>query len=619
MLHLLLTLSLFLSPQITAPIDPPVLEVNGEQVPRSEFDAWMFDRRGEFLVSTFLLHERAAKAAEREGVRVKPEEVRALLDEEIATRINGAFDGDAAAWERELTSIGRTVEGRRRDRAIDIEIERNLDALAEKLHPISDAELEAEWQRLHGPGGERHEARLLYRRYVQQSVPGETRDQRRKRRDAEVAKLEQEVEKIRRRALDGEDFVKLVAELSEDRTTRLADGRATGGLNLKGWSLEAKAAVEALAPGEISRPLFAKGGFWLVLSEGKRVTPFESVREQVRESLMNRGALGAKVNELKAQFAGGVTEAFTPAYFDGSSPEDVVLRVDGREVTRREFTDFAVAYRGEQFARRFAESFVIKRLANEHRFAFAGGEIERRVDEYISRTINIKHDGDRDAWLATVQMAGRSEASYRRELYFRELDHWRLERLMRFERAPTEAEIKGIWEREYGPKGRRIYARWIEVAMERVDIPDGISQEELQKIFAKLKAEAESRAQSLIERLDEGEDFGTLAREHSADPRTASKGGDPGRDFRFEDWIRDADELFGDIKTGSLVGPTEIGNSFWVFEFLDVTRTPFESVKETLLERALNERPTELVLLDFLRERIGDPEVKVLPAFGRKR
>ncbi|MEX1024533.1 MAG: peptidylprolyl isomerase [Planctomycetota bacterium] len=610
---LLAVLSLALSGQAASPTSPAAaLRIDGVEVAGADYRAWLLARRGEFQVETVLLHRRVLALADAEGCRVPDVVIESILEGEIATRVEGAFGGERERWLAELHGAGRSEAGRRIERRIDLEIDRNLMAIVAARNPVEEHELRAEWQRLFGEEGRRPKARLLFQRFVQQSIPGESREDRRARREREIEALRTRVLAIRARAEGGESFETLVRALSEDGATRETGGLVAAGLDLHGWPSTAVEAIHALEGGAISPPLFAQGGFWLVRSEGWTDVPFESVREQIEERVRSRGPDGRDVAELRRALSSGAAEALQPAFFVAGAPDDTVLIVDGEPITRDAVERFVAGYRGEHYTRRFAEWFVLGRLAAEAGVVATSEEVSERVDTAILRTIESAHEGDRAAWLESLGTAGRTEEFYRRELAHREHESLLLERLLRRAHAPTEAEVRGLWERLHGPGGRRLGARWIRLDLVAPDLPPDADQATIRAAHAAARASKLAEAEALRQRLAAGEDFGALAREVSDDVATRSRGGEPAPGVFLEDLVRDPAQLFEPLERGALGGPLEFDGAFWLFELLDVTEVRFEDVRDELFARALQERPNELVLLEYRRELLGDPVVEVL-------
>jgi len=92
---------------------------------------------------------------------------------------------------------------------------------------------------------------------------------------------------IRARALAGESYEKLAADLSE------APSRANAGLigpiNLDDLSAELRKIIEAMKPGDVAEPLRTARGYQILkleTSTPRRVTPFEQAREQIANSVL---------------------------------------------------------------------------------------------------------------------------------------------------------------------------------------------------------------------------------------------------------------------------------------------------------------------------------------------
>lgn len=127
--------------------------------------------------------------------------------------------------------------------------------------------------------------------------------------------------------------------------------------------------------------------------------------------------------------------------------------------------------------------------------------------------------------------------------------------------------------------------------------------------------EEEGQATEVIERIEGGEDFATVAQDSSIDA-TAQAGGDlgfvqPGTTVpEFEDALFDAED-------GELVGPVQSDFGFHVIERLDkpaLTEVEDE-LRATLEEQAAQEGQGALGA--FLTERMQEADVQVDPYFGQ--
>jgi peptidyl-prolyl cis-trans isomerase C len=100
---------------------------------------------------------------------------------------------------------------------------------------------------------------------------------------------------------------------------------------------------------------------------------------------------------------------------------------------------------------------------------------------------------------------------------------------------------------------------------------------------------ASARAEALLAQLKDGADFAALAREHSEDPATASKGGDLGFFARGRMVAPFEDAAFALYTPGELAGPVKTQFGFHLLR-LEARRAegvrPFEEVREALVAEA---------------------------------
>jgi parvulin-like peptidyl-prolyl isomerase len=92
---------------------------------------------------------------------------------------------------------------------------------------------------------------------------------------------------IRARAIAGESFEKLAADLSESPSR--ANAGLIGPINLDDLSADLRKIIEAMKPGEVAAPLRTARGYQILkleTSTPRRVTPFEQAREQIANSVL---------------------------------------------------------------------------------------------------------------------------------------------------------------------------------------------------------------------------------------------------------------------------------------------------------------------------------------------
>jgi parvulin-like peptidyl-prolyl isomerase len=120
--------------------------------------------------------------------------------------------------------------------------------------------------------------------------------------DDEIAK---KIADIRARALKGEDFATLVAEVSESPSK--ANGGLIGPINVSELAPQVRELIDKLKPGEISEPIRTPNGYQLIKLETRLEAapePFEAVRDQIADKVGSTRMEGEQkkyIEKLRAQ------------------------------------------------------------------------------------------------------------------------------------------------------------------------------------------------------------------------------------------------------------------------------------------------------------------------------
>lgn len=274
-----------------------------------------------------------------------------------------------------------------------------------------------------------------------------------------------------------------------------------------------------------------------------------------------------------------------------------VMTVDGVALDRGAFLRWLLRAHGEQDARRMADTVRIERAAFEAEIAVAHDEVEERTRADLERVIEHEHHGDRDRWLRSLELTGRNEEQFMRELVVRKRLELMVEKLVLREREVPEEELRRAWEERHGENGTRIDLRWIRI--------DAASAEDLEAVRAE--------AQDLRRRILEGEDFATLAEKHSDDAGTRIRGGRPGKKFKLLHLPSPLIEPVRALGAGEVSEPLTDELAVWLFEVTAIEVTPFEEAREALLAELRTRRPTEVELAAKRMLLVRDAEVRVLP------
>jgi hypothetical protein len=356
---------------------------------------------------------------------------------------------------------------------------------------------------------------------------------------------------------------------------------------------------------------------------------FLSVRDELRaQALLRRRGLADDVAQsgpamspertgLSESLLSGVAWEALPSLWAGPDPEDpgdpsalgrpdvptigshleprpadeAVLVIDGAPVRRDVYTRWLMHFNGELLAPMFVESFVLARAAEERGLSISRDDLERRIDEEIERRFDMSGLETRAQWTASLAQRRRSEESMMRDMLVTHGPIFLAEDMLRADRVITDADVVRAWEETYGEGGRRLDARLI-----RLQVPATLPRagERTDAELAKVRAAYEktrARAVELLERLDAGEDFGALARQHS-DDASAANGGELEGGLVLADWPEATLEALSKLEVGEHSGLLEVGTSICIFEVLEHRVTPLAAVQGELRRRLSAARPT---------------------------
>jgi hypothetical protein len=538
---------------------PPgaVIAIDGRPISGEEYGTWLVRTLGEKLAREYALRNWIVdREAKRVGVDVGDEAVAREVEKDFRTRVDKAFAGNRADWLAELARTGRSEAGLRRQREVEYRPDLQAAAIASIDRDVPPEKIVREWETRYGLEGRRYDLRGVFFKVVVESRPEADRaewrveEQRRKQEMLERARA------IRARALAGEDFGKLALENSMDPETRDRRGAFPSGFTPFNWVNSFQAALALLSPGDVSEPLYARGGWWVLQVRGVQTTPFESVAKELEADLIARGPEQDEVGRVFSRLAQGVKVRVLPSLYeprqdDGELPSalEPALEVDGEAVSRGAFARWILHTRGEASASHFAEEWLVRTRARELGVTASEEEVLDRVREHVHWLLQAGNQS-RETWVAYLTMSERSEESFLRELTWRLGVNLLAEKMMLAEREVTDEQVRARYDDEYGKDGIREEVSMILVPIDNRPPEAELSRDDLAKHLAAKNEEARQAALKIVERAQAGEDFAALARECSRDGDTAAQGGRlPGR-FRADTWH----ESFGPVVATLAVG-----------------------------------------------------------------
>lgn len=599
---------------------PPVLRVRGIDVAWAEYAAWLVREHGARELEAYVRSSGLERAAAQLGVGVSEEDVAERLHADALARVARTFGGNVAAWRAELERLGTSEELYFQDRFGEVRQALLLDALARALREPDEPTLRAEWVARHGPDGRRAEFELLHLR-VEPPVPppGATRDEVRALDRAAREIVRERILALRAAALGGEPFAELARRHSEDPASRQRGGRLVDEAEVGHWTRTVRDALHTLAEGDVSEPLWSRGGWNLFRVAGVTSVPFETARADLLRTFRERPANASEAAAITARFASFERLAILPGMaLDPGSARDrldaPVAEVDGAPITRRELGAWLLATRGVAFARTFVERLTVEALARERGIAPDADELTKRLLEDEERLIQVFHKGDREAWVQGLAAGGRSREDWMRDAAPRSRHELLAERILRGSGEISPERARRLWEERYGRNGRnprvRFLVRGVPAPEEPLETPAEI-EAYLTRELERLKGEL---AHLRTRILEDGLDFPTLVRRFSDDPLTRGRGGEPEGRFRLHTWPEHVQDALRALRPGELSAPLELtGGLVFLFELVEIVDVPFESVEAELLAELEAARPSRVELVSFVHGLVSESDFELLP------
>ncbi|MBW5449011.1 hypothetical protein GE107_23555 [Cohnella sp. CFH 77786] len=271
-----------------------------------------------------------------------------------------------------------------------------------------------------------------------------------------------------------------------------------------------------------------------------------------------------------------------------SPPDDAVAVVGGVTITRAELVDRLLDGYGAEVLRELMLREAVNREAERLGVTVSGEELDGEL-----RRMSEGYGSEADFYASMQQQLGMNRAAVREDARHRLL----LEKLATRNVDVPEADIRKYYEehrREYGPR-KQYELVWILTV-------------------------SEEAAASVLSRLENGQDFGELAKRYSADAMTAENGGDLG-------WVDELDPLqdpklitaAGGLQVGEAAGPIQTDQGYAVLQLNGIKTVQgkdYESVREEIrrqlaMEQAPSLRDVEQSLLDEYGAKTLDPRLRL--------
>lgn len=600
-----------------------VLLIDGEPVPGDVFAAWLIEEVGPPLMEEFAVGWEIGRLAEERGLAADEAQIQAQFESEIETRIQGAFRGEREGWVAELARTWRSVEGYRAQRSAELKSYLDAFNMANDGRVVPEAKVERDWLLHYGPRGRAFDLHMLKVQVVQQQPEERGRpDLVAQARETARAEGLAKISALREQIVGGADFAEVARRHSDDAKTRESGGHVPRFVQF-GWHDGFVDALFELDKGELSGPIYARGGWWLVRVNDWVDTPLESVREELTQRLIEKGPeqdeVGAVWNQvledIEIQIEPGMYEA--DALTDAERPEVVAMTVNGRPVSRKTVARWLLHSRGESSWAHFTEEWLLRRKAAEMGLDVDDAELKARVDAHFAQVLDESFKGDRGMWRTMTESSGTSPEAWMRQFERRRRVELLAEKLIKAEREVTPEDVERVYRERFGETGRRVQARVLLLEVPTPPLEKGISKEDADRLIAEALAARVRDAEALRARALAGEDFATLVRQYSEDAISRERDGVLEGGFRPDGWSSEVSTEVMALPRGAISEVVQQGRFLAVFEVLDFEEVPFESVREEL-ERELRERrPATVEIAAYRNELLKQSSVEVLPDIRR--
>lgn len=604
---------------------PPgsVLAIDGHAIPGEDFAAWLIEEVGTPHLKEFALDWEIARLAGERGLAADDAQVRAALEQEIATRVKGAFRGEREGWVAELARTGRSVEGHTVQRTAELQGWLNTFNLANEGRVVPEAKIERDWELFHGPRGRSFDLEMIKVLVVMQ-MPDEkgSPDDNAAAREQARAEGREKAERLRAEILAGADFATVARRSSDDAATRENGGHVPRFVQF-GWHSKFVDELFKLERGQLSEPIFARGGWWLVRVRDWKDTPLDSVREELTARLVELGPEQDEVGEVYAEVSRTLEMRLEPGLYatdsapDGEGPGAVAMTVNGRPVPRTAVARWLLHTRGEASWAHFTEEWLLLREAQAKGVVVDDAELDARVQEYFTRMVADSFSADRALWRASMEASGTDPDAWERRLRRRQRLVLIAEKLIQAERRITPEDVRLAYEQRFGTTGRRVQARTLLLEVPTPPMENGISKEEADALLQGALEARKQDAEALRARALAGEDFVTLVRQYSEDAVSKERDGVLEGGFRPDGWSATVSAEVMALPRGAISKVVQEGRYVALFEVLGFEEVSFESVREEL-ERELNERRVEPIeIAAYRNELLRASQVELLPDLRR--
>lgn len=296
----------------------------------------------------------------------------------------------------------------------------------------------------------------------------------------------------------------------------------------------------------------------------------------------------------------------------GSSlPAGVIARVNGRDVSEREYQEWLYRLHGWKYQQDFLAAVALRQEVERLELTILPAEVERALAEDWQHQILFRHEGREEALLKELARSGIDKQGYLARRRVEIESNVLAEAILRHTRSPDEGQLRKLYHQEFGDAGERIHLR---IAYFSKFYQLQPTRTPSSGMLEKLDLETRERATSFVQTLQAGgESFGELVRTHS-DPLLVPRTDNWVRDLRvsggeverftpdqFQGALKDA--LVQAVAPGTVLDPIVTSGGYYVVQMVARELAPFEAVRDELVE-IYRQRPPTAREMHFLEQEL---------------
>ncbi|HNR98975.1 MAG TPA: peptidylprolyl isomerase [Planctomycetota bacterium] len=254
-----------------------IARVDGQDVTLDAYKDYLLRLVGKDRLQHFIDELLVEKKSKELGIAVTAEETAQKVDEEIQRQVEGFFKGETAKLKEQLAQRGMTIDEYRAQRAPSVRFELLLERCVIQSRVVDDQKVRERFEADYGKDGVSYDLRhVLVAARAQSQTPDP---------ESEAA-ARTKAERILREVRDGVDFAEMANLYSDDTHSKKMGGRIAkyrAGM----YGAEFDAAVNALTEqSPLSGIVKSPRGFHIIQLLGKKTTPLEAVKDELRKILV---------------------------------------------------------------------------------------------------------------------------------------------------------------------------------------------------------------------------------------------------------------------------------------------------------------------------------------------